>query len=70
MPESSMRDNVAIMVTGRNQMVYWKGCNVTVYENSSSGIERTIPLKDWPEGQGTVPPGTKLYITDGRLKED
>ena len=51
-------------------MVYWKDCNVTVYENSSDGKERIIPLKDWPEGQGTVPLGTKLYITDGRLKED
>ena len=61
--------NVAIMVTGRGQMVYWKGCNVTVYEKDSEGKEKTRKLVGMPNGQGPLPSGTELYITDGKVKE-
>jgi hypothetical protein len=61
--------NVAIMVTGSGQMVYWKGCNVTVYEKGSKGKEQTRKLVGMPDGQGQVPSGIKLYITDGKVKE-
>ena len=57
------------MVTGRGQMVYWKGCNVTVYEMDSEGKEQTRKLIGMPNGKGQVPPGTKLYITQGKVKE-
>lgn len=50
-------------------MVYWKGCNVTVYEKNSDGTEQTTKLEDWPEGEGLTLPGIKLYITDGKVKE-
>jgi len=61
--------NVAIMVTGCDQMVYWKGCNVTVYERDREGKEQTRKLIGMPDGQGKVPSGIKLYITDGKVKE-
>jgi len=61
--------NVATMVTGRGQMVYWKGCNVTVYEKDSEGREQTRKLIGMPNGQGQVPSGIKLYVTDGKVKE-
>lgn len=57
------------MVRGRNQTVYWKESNVTVYERDSDGKEQAVELKDWPSGTGIVQPGTKLYITEGRVKE-
>lgn len=57
------------MVEGKGRMVYWKGCNVTVYENDSEGGTRTKKLIGMPNGQGQVPFGTKLYVTDGKVKE-
>jgi len=30
--------NFAIMIKGKDKMVYWKGCNVTVYETDSKGM--------------------------------
>lgn len=62
-------NNRAVMITGRGQMVYWKGCNVTVYETTSDGKEQTTKLENRPEGQGLASPGTKLYITDGKVRE-
>jgi len=56
------------MVTGWGQTVYWKGCNVTVYEKDSEGNEQTRKLVDWPNGKEQVLSGTKLYITQGKLK--
>jgi len=61
--------NVATMVTGRNQMVYWKGCNVTVYEKDSEGKEQITKLPHWPNGQMQLRSGTELYITQGKFKE-
>ena len=57
------------MVTGKGQMVYWKGCNVTVYEKDSEGKEKTRKLVGMPDGQGMVPSGTKLYVTKGKVRE-
>jgi len=61
--------NFARMVTGKGQMVYWKGCNVTVYEKDSEGNEQTRKLVGMRDGQGLVPSGVELYITDGKVKE-
>jgi hypothetical protein len=61
--------NVATMVTGWGQMVYWKGCNVTVYEKDGEGNEQTRKLIGMPNGQGRLPSGTKLYVTQGKVKE-
>jgi hypothetical protein len=49
-------------------MVYWKGCNVTVYEKDSEGKEQTRKLVGMPDGQGRLSSGIKLYITDGKVK--
>jgi hypothetical protein len=57
------------MITGKGQMVYWKGCNVTVYEKDSEGNEQTRKLVGMRDGQGIVPSGVELYITDGKVKE-
>jgi hypothetical protein len=57
------------MITGKGMMVYWKGCNVTVYENDSEGKERIRKLVGMPDGQGIVDYGTKLYVTDGKVKQ-
>jgi len=62
-------ENRVIMITGWGQVVYWKGCNVTVYEKDSEGKEQTRKLVGMPDGQGQVPSGTKLYITQGKVKE-
>jgi hypothetical protein len=58
------------MITGKGQMVYWKGCNVTVYEKDSEGKEQTRRLVGMPNGQGVVESGTELYMTDGKVKEE
>lgn len=57
------------MIAGSGQTVYWRGCNVTVIGTGSDGKEQFTPLKDKPDGQGVVPQGIKLYITDGKIKE-
>jgi hypothetical protein len=57
------------MITGKRMMVYWKGCNVTVYEKDSEGNEQTRKLVGIRDGQGIVEYGTKLYVTDGKVKE-
>jgi len=61
--------NFVIMIFGQGEMVYWKGCNVTVYEKDSEGKEQTRKLESMPDGQGIVPSGTKLYITQGQVKK-
>jgi len=50
-------------------IIAWKGCNVTVYETDNEGKERTRMLVGMPNGQGILPIGTKLYVTDGKVKE-
>jgi len=62
-------ENAHIMLSGKDRMVYWRGCNVTVYEKDSEGKEKTTPLVGQPDGQGLLPVGTELYITDGKWKE-
>ena len=57
------------MIIGKGQMVYWKGCNVTVYEKDSEGNEQTRKLVGMRDGQGIVPSGVELYITDGKVKD-
>jgi hypothetical protein len=34
-----------MMVVGNNQMVYWKGSNVTIYEPDTEGKEQTRLLE-------------------------
>jgi len=63
-------ENRVKMITGNGQMVYWKGCNVTVYEKDSEGKEQTRKLVGMPNGQGTAESGTKLYVTYGKVKEE
>jgi hypothetical protein len=58
-----------MMVIGNNQMVYWKGSNVTVYEPDTEGKEQIRCLRGVPDGQGVVESGVKLYITKGKVKE-
>lgn len=60
-------ENRVTMITGKGQMVFWKGSNVTVYELDSEGKERTRKLVGMPDGQGVIPNGTKLYITQGKV---
>ena len=48
------------MITGKGQMVYWKGCNVTVYETDDKGKEQTRKLVSMPDGEGILPTGAKL----------
>jgi len=62
-------ENRVIMIAGKGVMVYWKGCNVTVYEKDSEGKEQTRKLVGMPDGQGVVEYGTKLYVTQGKVKE-
>lgn len=49
-------------------MAYWKGCNVTVLEKDSEGMEQIRKLVGMPDRQGRVASGTKLYVTDGKVK--
>jgi len=62
-------ENEVNIIEGKNQTVYWKGSNVTVYENDSEGKQQTRKLVNWPEGQGQVPFGTKLYVTAGKVTD-
>jgi len=57
------------VIEGNGQQIYWKGSNVTVYERDHLGKEQPTPLHNWPEGQGEVPLGTNLYITEGSVKQ-
>lgn len=58
------------MITGRGQMVYWQGSNVTVIEKDNEGKEQYRRLVGMRNGQGRVESGTKLYITEGKVKEE
>jgi hypothetical protein len=66
----SVPDNRVTMIVGKNQMVFWKGCNVTVYEMDSEGRQQIRYLEGVPDGQGVVGTGVKLYITKGKVKEE
>jgi hypothetical protein len=61
--------NGVTMVIGKGQMVYWKGCNVTVITKDHEGKEEYRRLIGMANGQGTLEVGTNLYITDGQVKE-
>jgi hypothetical protein len=61
--------NVVIMIHGKGRMVFWEGCNVTVYDKDAEGKPRTTRLHEMRNGQGQILIGTKLYITDGKVKE-
>lgn len=67
---SNVPDNRVTMITGKNQTVFWKGCNVTLYEMNNEGKEQITPLKNVPDGQMVVGSGVKLYITQGKIKEE
>jgi len=58
------------MIAGRNQMVYWKGCNVTVFERDNGGAENKRPLYGKPDGQGILPIDSRLYVFGGKVKEE
>ena len=60
----NVKENRVTIITGANQMVFWQGCNVTVIEKDSEGVEHFRRLIGNPNGQGRVEQGTKLYITD------
>jgi hypothetical protein len=57
------------MITGNGQMIYWKGCNVSVIEKDSEGKDKSTPLHGMSDGQGIVEVGIELYITYGKVKE-
>jgi hypothetical protein len=65
----NVQENRVRMIIGRGQIVYWQGCNVTVYEKDSEGNEQTRKLVGMPEGEGLVQPGNKLYVTHGKVTE-
>jgi len=62
--------NKGKMFYGRDQRIYWKGCNVTHYWKDAEGKELTKKLPEWREGQGKLPSDEKLYITQGKVKEE
>jgi hypothetical protein len=57
------------VIIGKDQMVYWKGSNVTVITKDNEGQEQYRRLSEMPDGQGRVQEGIKLYITRGQVKE-
>ena len=57
------------LIAGHGQMIYWKGCNVSVIEKDSEGEEKATPLHGMSDGQGVVGVGIKLYITYGKVKQ-
>ena len=57
-------------IVGKDQMVYWKGCNVTANYINSEGKVISEKLKEMSDGQGMVKHGTKLYIVKGKVKEE
>jgi len=63
----NVKENHVTIIPGKNQMVFWQGCNVTVIEKDSEGREHYRPLTGMPNGQGRIELGTKLYITDGKV---
>lgn len=63
-----MPDNTVKWVEGKDQRVYWKGCNVTVYEKDSEENSEGRKLNKLT-GQGKVPSGTELYCYGGKVKE-
>jgi len=65
---TTVPDNTVKWVQGKGQWVYWKGCNVTVFEKDSEGNRREKVL-DILTGRGMVSPGTQLYCFKGKVKE-
>jgi hypothetical protein len=58
------------MIISKSQIVYWKGCNVIVYEKDNKENEQTRKLIDIRDGQGIIPLSIELYITDGKVKDE
>ncbi|KAK0636098.1 hypothetical protein B0T17DRAFT_503578 [Bombardia bombarda] len=52
-PRESLYNDVK-WIEGKEQWVYWKGCNVTVYEKDSEG-KRQEKVLDMLSGQGNIP---------------
>lgn len=61
-------DNDVKWVTGRNQMVYWQECNVTIFYKDSKGKKDGGRKCSKRSGQGIVPEGVDLYCFGGKLK--
>lgn len=59
-----------IILVDKSTIVYWKGSKVTVYKKDSEGNEVVRRLYRIPDRQGIVEPGSKLYIKDGRVKQE
>ncbi|KAF2245207.1 hypothetical protein BU26DRAFT_522306 [Trematosphaeria pertusa] len=65
----NVEKNRVRMIYGQGQAVYWRGCNVTVYEKDSEGNDQTRMLVSMPNGEGLIQPGDKLYVTHGQVTE-
>ncbi len=66
---TTVPNNTVRWVEGKGQWVYWKECNVTVYEKDSEGNKQAKTLNNHLTGQGMVPSGTQLYCFGGKVKE-
>jgi len=64
-------ENGYTMILGNGQTVYWKDCNVTVYDRDDEGNRRVRLLTDNDKrsGQGMLDKTDKLYITDGKVRQ-
>jgi len=62
--------NTPRWVYGRGQNVYWKQCSISVVEKDSEGNKKTTMTYEKSDGKGTVPTGTELYFSEGKVKEE
>jgi len=62
--------NTPRWVYGRGQNVYWKQCCISVVEKDSEGNKTTTVTYEKSDGKGTVPMGTELYFSEGKVKEE
>ncbi|KAF1979387.1 hypothetical protein BU23DRAFT_549390 [Bimuria novae-zelandiae CBS 107.79] len=61
--------NTPLWVYGRDQMVYWEQCYVSVIEKDGDGNKSTTATYEKSDGKAMVPTGTELYFSGGKVKE-
>ena len=61
--------NTPWWVYRRNQDVHWKQFSISVVEKDSEGNKKTTMTYKKCDGSETVPMGTELYFSDGKVKE-
>jgi len=68
--EKVSKNRFVMIKLGMGEALYWKGCNVTVYEKDDKGNEKPRKLVGMSDGEGVAEGDVKLYVTDGKVTKE